>query len=121
MVTVPTKTWGNSPVFRTGNGVGAGMGVGGGMGVTVGVGTGVAVGVGVGGGVAVGVGCGVGVRVGDGVGGVVVLDTSEAQADRTNISATTAKITLVNFILSDPHPHKNPGVIKAFSQTTQEE
>ncbi len=72
------------------------------MGVAVGTGVGVGVGVGVGTGVAVGVGCGVGVRVGNGVGGVVVLDTSDAQADRTNSNATAAKRTLVNFILSDP-------------------
>ena len=78
------------------------MGVGAGMGVAVGVGTGVAVGVGVGTGVAVGVGCGVGVSAGAGVGGVVVRDTPEAHADRTNSNAAVAKRTLVNFILSDP-------------------
>lgn len=83
------------------------MGVGAGVGVTVGVGTGAAVGIGVGAGVAVGVGSGVGVRVGNGVGGVVVRDTSDAHADRTNSSATAAKRTLVNFISSGPHPHKN--------------
>ena len=102
MVTVPTKTWGSSLLFRAGNGTGAGLGVGAGVGVTVGVGTGVAVGVGVGVGVAIGVGCGVGVRVGNGVGGVVVRDTSDAHADRTNSNATAAKRTLVNFMLGDP-------------------
>jgi hypothetical protein len=87
-------------------GVAVGTGVGGGMGVAVGTGVGVGVGVGVGTGVAVGVGCGVGVRVGNGVGGVVVLDTSDAQAARTNINAIAAKSILANFILSDPHPNK---------------
>ena len=90
------------------------MGVAVGRGVCVGVGTGVGVafgtGVGVGAGVAVCVGCGVGVSTtGGSVGGVVVRDTLEAHAEKTNNNATTAKIALVNFIVNDSHPQQNHG------------
>ena len=89
------------------------MGVGVGNGVAVGVGgTGVGVAVGAGVGVAVGVGVGWGVGVsgtGIGVGGVVVRDTLEAHAEKTNNNATTAKIALVNFIVNDSHPQQNHG------------
>jgi len=121
MVTVPTKTWGNSLLSRAGRGVGAGLGVGVGSGVGVGVGTGVGVAVGTGVGVAVGVGvgCGVGVSAtGIGVGGVVVRDTLEAHAEKTNNKATTAKIALANFIVSDSHPQKNHGAWRNWSRLT---
>ena len=70
MVTLPTKTWGNSLKFLSGRGAGpgVGIGVGSGTGVGVGVAVGTGVGVAVGLGVCVGVGVGVGVAIGVGVG-----------------------------------------------------
>ncbi len=105
--------------------VGEGADVGVTVGVTVGVGTGVGVGVRVGAGVgvaiiAVGVGCGVGVSgTGIGVGGVVVRDTLEAHAEKTNNNTTTAKTALVNFIVSDSHPQQNQGVRRKISSLIQ--
>ena len=112
IVIVPTKTWGNSLLSRSGSGVGMGVGVGTGIGVgiEVGVGAGVAVGseVAIGDemGVGVGFGVGEGASVGIGAGGVTGLLTPVAHAGNINISRAIAAIKTVHFIWSYSRPHQ---------------
>ncbi len=101
MVTLPTKTWGNSSLFLGGSGLttGVGVGEGTGVGVAVGVAVGTGVGLGVGDGVGVGSGWGVGVTRGVGVGvGALVRSTWETQAVKTNKKAVDARIAPRSFI-----------------------